>query len=120
MTNVMVPLDGSDLAARALPYASHIAKASGGRMTLVRASWAYPVPYAERLENMPARAQTISEYLGDIAAHLRHDGVVVETHAAFGGAPSVIADAARDRAADVIVMTTHGRGGLGRWVYGSV
>jgi nucleotide-binding universal stress UspA family protein len=120
MTNVMVPLDGSDLAARALPYASHVAKASGGRMTLVRASWAYPVPYVERLEDMPARAQTICEYLADVAAPLRDCGVMVETHAAFGGAPGVIADAARGRGADLIVMTTHGRGGLGRWIYGSV
>jgi nucleotide-binding universal stress UspA family protein len=32
----------------------------------------------------------------------------------------VIAEAVRDRQADLVVMSTHGRGGLGRWIYGSV
>jgi hypothetical protein len=40
----LVPLDGSLLAERALPYAEHLARASGARLLLVRAALAHSLP----------------------------------------------------------------------------
>jgi nucleotide-binding universal stress UspA family protein len=120
MINILVPLDGSELAERALPYATRLARAVDGRVTLVRASWVYPFQYAQDTDELPRDAQRVTEELADAAATLRRQGVAVETHLASGEPHKVIEDAARGRRADLIVMSTHGRGGLGRWVYGSV
>jgi nucleotide-binding universal stress UspA family protein len=120
MLNILVPVDGSALAERALPYAIQIARATGGLLTLVRATWIYPFEFAESRADLPPGAERVVEELADAAARVRHAGATVETHVGFGDAPYVIREAARGRGADLIVMSTHGRGGLGRWVYGSV
>src|SRR5262249_52164400 len=47
-------------------------------------------------------------------------GIQIETAVIPGEAADVIVEEAQRRHADLIVMTTHGRSGLGRWLYGSV
>jgi nucleotide-binding universal stress UspA family protein len=120
MINILVPLDGSQLAERALPYAARIAGVVNGRLTLVRASWAYPFQYAESSDELPSDAVRVADEMADAAAKLRRVGATVETHLASGDPHQVIEDAAGSRHADLIVMSTHGRGGLGRWLHGSV
>ena len=58
--------------------------------------------------------------LGVIADRLRADGLTVQTQAYYDAADTAILAAARQKQADLIVMSTHGRSGLNRWVYGSV
>ena len=61
------------------------------------------------------------EYLKAVAERLTRDGVRnVETSVWYGPAASAIVDAARLRKVDLIVMSTHGRSGLGRLILGSV
>ena len=122
---ILVPLDGSALAERALPYAEALARPQGGRLVLVRA-----VPYLARPatdEHYPtlvaARAAAAAEaraYLEALATRLGERGlgasVAVPLEAEADG---ILAEAQR-QGADCIAMATHGRGGLGRWVYGSV
>jgi nucleotide-binding universal stress UspA family protein len=107
---LLVPLDGSPLAERALPYAAALAARAAVRIVLVRVA-------------PPGAGDTEAEdraYLSDAAARLAGPGAAVETIVATGEAVAAIAETARAVSADLLVMATHGRGGLGRWVYGSV
>lgn len=60
------------------------------------------------------------EYLASIAAALRARGVRVTIHVRAGDAVSQILAGAQEVEADLIAMTTHGRGGLGRLMFGSI
>jgi nucleotide-binding universal stress UspA family protein len=117
LETILVPLDGSALAERALPYATRLARAAGGRLVLVRATGARPAAGGTRV----APAAEAEDYLRTARAGLYElapdrIGAVV-----YGGdaAEAVLAEV-RLRRAGLIVMATHGRGGLGRALYGSV
>jgi nucleotide-binding universal stress UspA family protein len=124
---VLVPLDGSALSARALPFAKRVATAAGARLIVVRAHLPaddlglrleYPeLSLAERadMEREAAQAEFQSVIDG-----LRKDSLDVEGHFAEGAAADVIYEQAAATRASLIVMSTHGHGGLGRWLYGSV
>jgi nucleotide-binding universal stress UspA family protein len=60
------------------------------------------------------------EYLNSVAVGLRGRGVRVTVQVRFGEAVAEILAGAREVGADLIAMTTHGRGGLGRLLFGSV
>jgi nucleotide-binding universal stress UspA family protein len=119
---VFVPLDGSVFAETALPHATALAKAFGARLTLAQgiahlgaldASHASVNP--KRLARERVEAET---YLGERARAVRAAGV--ETEVAVVTEPG-LAEAIAARAPDeVIVMTTNGKGGLDRAVFGSV
>jgi nucleotide-binding universal stress UspA family protein len=112
MTTILVPLDGSPLAEHALPVAKALARASSARLVLTYARWIANAtdPRAPDLEG--------------IAAALRADGLTVETHArhlpSTEEAGATLLAAADEFGAGLIVMATHGHGGLGRVLYGSV
>jgi nucleotide-binding universal stress UspA family protein len=115
---VLVPLDGSPLANRALAYASMLGRARACRVLLLRVLTPQP-PRGEELVQAPeARAE-----LERIAARLRAAGLNVACEISttlFGTPAEVVVDTAQREGAEIIVMSTHGRSGLGRWVYGSV
>jgi nucleotide-binding universal stress UspA family protein len=114
---IVVPLDGSDLAKRALPYATVLARAGRGRLVLMHAT-APPAAVRDRAGDAAMIDTSPSEYLDEIAATL--PGLPVETALVPGHAGQAILQAIHERGADTIAMTTHGRSGLGRWLYGSV
>jgi nucleotide-binding universal stress UspA family protein len=60
------------------------------------------------------------EYLAALALELRNRGIRVETRVRRGNPCDEILACARETAADLIAMTTHGRSGLGRLLFGSV
>jgi nucleotide-binding universal stress UspA family protein len=60
------------------------------------------------------------EYLASIATALRARGVRVTIRVRLGDAVSQILEGAREADADLIAMTTHGRGGFGRLLFGSI
>jgi nucleotide-binding universal stress UspA family protein len=106
-TAIVVPLDGSQPAENAVPAADALARLASGTLYLVRAA-------------PPGDIAIAADYLARVAADLRARAVKVETYAVEGpAAETILAEAAR-RDADAIVMTTHGRTALGRWVLGSV
>jgi nucleotide-binding universal stress UspA family protein len=51
---------------------------------------------------------------------LRDRGIAVRSEVLLGQPAEEIIDYAKDQDADLIVMCTHGRSGLGRWIFGSV
>ena len=110
---IVVPLDGSAQAERALPYARRLAQASRGRLVLVRAH--VPSDKAVEAERQLSRSELQAAVDG-----ARRDGFDVEARFVEGRAADVIYEAAGDVRADLIVMSTHGRSGIGRWLYGSV
>ncbi|MCS6937801.1 MAG: universal stress protein [Roseiflexaceae bacterium] len=127
---ILTPLDGSGLARQALPLASEIARAAHAELILLRAVVpmieAYvgaPMlgrPIAENNEALGALRDYALEDLKVEAASLRAEVPRVLTHVVIGYPAEVIVDEAREMEVDLIVMATHGYGGLRRWALGSV
>jgi nucleotide-binding universal stress UspA family protein len=63
-----------------------------------------------------------AQYLKNVQARLRHDHptLVVAIAVLAGPVAETIIDYAREQGVELIVMSSHGRSGLSRWVYGSV
>jgi nucleotide-binding universal stress UspA family protein len=116
---IMVPLDGSPLAERALPFAKTLATASHGRILLFRAV-TLPTFGLTDPAIYQARAMYEAEsYLADIAQRIA-PAPPIETIVVTGDAAPMIFEEIREHAVDLVVMSTHGRSGVGRWIYGSV
>jgi nucleotide-binding universal stress UspA family protein len=120
LNRILVPLDGSALAESALASAMDLARPSGATLLLVRAAEAHVLPGVDRVEAQVDVVREAETYLGRVADGLRRDGLRVEPSVWYGPAAAGIVEAARLRGADLIVMTTHGRSGLGRLILGSV
>ncbi|MBT9581836.1 universal stress protein [bacterium] len=126
-STIMVPLDGSQIAERALESATYLAKLSGAKIALVRNQ---DVP--ESIVENPAKFPVIYEifekegrngehYLEQTASAVRESGLEVTTHLVHGAsAAESIRTAAVQQRADLIVVTSHGRSGISRFLLGSV
>lgn len=114
MTTILVPLDGSALARHALPFATFLARATQARLVLLHA-------YTSQSGSPEADPELdlIQEH-ADLASGLRERGVHASTWLSYDEPGSAIVDSAADLQADLIVMSTHGRGGVGQLIYGSV
>ena len=115
MRRVLVPLDGSRLAEAVVPLAETLARDHEADLLLVRAL--HPGGSAEA----EVEAQETAEaYLRTMAAGLAARGRAVEWKVWYDEPARAIADAARYNDVGLIVMSTHGRGGLNRVLFGSV
>jgi nucleotide-binding universal stress UspA family protein len=119
---VVVPLDGSDLAEAALPYATALASAFGASVHLLRGVTQVGALAATHHSLNPRRQESErtagANYLAARADAVRRAGVAVEVEVLTEPA---LAEAITARAGDgLIVLTTSGRGGLDRAVFGSV
>ncbi len=113
-STILVPLDGSDLAARALPYAELFARKVHGRLVLFHAA------RSRALDRDPSvEVDTILEQ-DKFAEWLTRDGVPASAQVVEGDAGPEIVHAADDLRADLVVMSTHGRSGVDRILHGSV
>lgn len=121
---ILVPLDGSELAEQALPLAQHVAAATGAELELVRVHvppTAWDI-YADAMAAGPEvhdSAPVEVAYLEEQARKARQVGLTVNTTLLDGDVAPAIARRAR-AVADLIVMTTHGRGPFSRLWLGSV
>jgi nucleotide-binding universal stress UspA family protein len=124
---ILVPLDGSGLAERALPVAARLARASGGSITLVRIISTAPAA----LPSAPARpnlVQTVSasdqllasSYLEGVQVMDILKGIHVKTEVAVGLIAPLILSLAASSHSDIIVMSSHGFTGVTHWMMGSV
>jgi nucleotide-binding universal stress UspA family protein len=120
VNRILVPLDGSPLAEAAIGKALELA-GEGATLMLLRAAEAHTLPGMDPTEAQVEVVQEAERYLASVAAWARERGASkVETSVWYGPAASAIVDAARLRKADLIVMSTHGRSGIGRLIVGSV
>lgn len=122
---ILVPLDGSHLAERVLPYADAVARATGATLTLMTAVENNQEGVSARLPELRERLEhgardQATQYLERSAALLRAWGRTVSTLITSGRPAEEILDAAERLDAALIAMATHGRGGLQRWLVGSV
>lgn len=131
---ILVPLDGSKGAERAIPVAARIARTSGASIVFIHVVPAPATlgtfgtglhgtvavePEVEVTEKDLADADNYLEtittaYASDLA------GLKTETDVATGATSPTIFLAARDEYVDLIVMYSHGETGLKRWIFGSV
>jgi nucleotide-binding universal stress UspA family protein len=126
---ILVPLDGSKLAEEALPYAETLAQKFEAELILVRVLQLLPeVIPAGPHGGMVFHKQTVQDrqeattYLNEMAAQVRKVGVLSLRQVVLD-APSVtnaITELAGEESVDLIVMSTHGRSGFSRLVFGSV
>jgi nucleotide-binding universal stress UspA family protein len=122
--HILVPLDGSRLAAAALPYAVALARAADARISLLSVVEFPPVP-----DSLPSAAgqegdeRHVTEnnaYLESVAIPLRTRGLTVTTVVRHGNPASEVLADTEDEDVSLVVMSTHGRTGLERARAGSV
>lgn len=131
LSHVLIPLDSSLLAEKALDAAKPILRPQG-KITLVMAVqtptppiFAYPsadVLHEIERDLAPAQEgeQDAHEYLERIAKNLTLLGYSVDIEVQHGDPAQVILEMAEKLRVDIIIMSTHGRSGLGRLLFGSV
>jgi nucleotide-binding universal stress UspA family protein len=131
LQHVLVPLDGSRLAETALEYAERLV-GPGAKITLLTVVQApevplydfYPMPatliheYESSLNDALPFAQ---EYLARIAVQLQSTlNIETNTLVEVGQPENMIVEVAERLNVDAVVISTHGRSGLNRWLFGSV
>jgi nucleotide-binding universal stress UspA family protein len=121
--HIVVPLDGSSLAENALPHAVAWAQFCSARVTLLRV-------LACEQDETRARAtdplewqiskQSAQDYLDHLRQRLEAAGVAVDAVLLEGSPAATIIDFAMRAGVDLMVLTTHGKGGATDWALGSV
>jgi len=122
---ILVPLDGSELAEKALDHAEKLAEAFDAEVILLQGVPSMPIYGAPELV-VPfvvdeKQKEAAEKYLTHLAEELKKSGLMVATEVKIGmQVAAEITDFAKQRRVDLIVMCTHGRSGITRWVLGSV
>lgn len=134
---ILVPLDGSKLAEGVLPHAEVMGKQFDAELLLFRAVPTFvqllqqtassePSGAAAELSTdiahrqLEAETQAAEAYLEGVSRQLRSAGLRAGVHVAEGAAGAAILDCAKQAEVSLIAMSTRGRGGLERVVFGSV
>ena len=141
---VLVPLDGSELAEAVLPYVEDLGGRCAAEVVLLRVVAMppdkttadvyqpaitlpgsaldvvvdqHPIYREQEMESLRAEAERT---LDRAKKHLSEAGLEVRVEVLFGRPAERIAEYAMKREVDLIAMSTHGRSGFSRWVFGSV
>jgi nucleotide-binding universal stress UspA family protein len=118
MKRIIVPLDGSELSEKALGLGQVLARAYGATLEL-----AHVLEEPVMLDLLPSLLlpdrQAAEKYLRDVAKETPED-IETATYVIRGNATEELLKLTRDAPDTMLVMSTHGRGGLGRIMYGSV
>ncbi len=124
---ILVSLDGSKLAEKALPYAQHLAQRFEAELVLVRvlqfsSDFTGPRPGVKVVREHVIRERVEAKsYLDRVLLQLR--SMRLSAHAIImdvNPPADAIVDLATAEAVDLIIISTHGRSGLSRWFHGSV
>ncbi len=123
---ILVPLDGSPVAERAIPAVARIARAFGGSVIML--SVVAPPVSSGKFSSLEAYPKVgtdeemaeVTEYLKTLAQSEQLGGITTEVHTFVGGAAQTIIAAARSLHADLIVLCSHGYTGFQHWMLGSV
>ncbi len=122
---ILVPLDGSELAKKALEEAEKLANCFGAEITLFEVVPFMPIYGSPELVTPlivdEKQKEAAEKYLSNLAEELKKEGFRVTATVKTGQQVAVeIIDFAKEAGVDLIVMCTHGRSGISRWVLGSV
>lgn len=121
---ILLPLDGSDIAETALPSAAALAHHFDAKIVLVRivpsAIFEPDLNFNDLVMRQDRLIQDARDYLSSVCRRPPLNDVSVKAIVLEGPPAETIIEAADRFEADIIVMATHGRGGVERWVLGSV
>jgi len=113
---ILVPLDGSPLAEAILDHVEAVAAPLGAEVILLQV-----LPGTGVLPDQAQREEeSARSYLGRKVEQLRAKGINARFAVRHGDPAPEILDYAEDNKVDAIAMSTHGRSGIGRWVFGSI
>jgi nucleotide-binding universal stress UspA family protein len=126
-SQIMVALDGSALSEQAIKPAAHLAQLSGAKIVLVR-NQDLPENILDSPDKFPViheilqkEGQACLAYLDRLAARIRESGLEASSQLLHGAsAAESIRAYADEQKADLIVLTSHGRSGVSRFLLGSV
>jgi nucleotide-binding universal stress UspA family protein len=122
MERILVPLDGSRLAEAALPIAARLAEACGSAISLLHVI-EQDAPSSVHGEPHLANSAEAVAYLDRLTRQLASGGRIVDYHVhevPVGNVARSIAGHAEEQRSDVIVVSTHGAGGIRRELWGSI
>jgi len=121
---ILVPLDGSPLAETALQHAKQLATPGTTELILVNVIETYRYSFSSMemvlVDTLSHIRRSMESYMNAQRDRLAAQHYTVQTHVIDGDAATGILDIAAATEADLIVMTTHGRSGVDRWILGSV
>ncbi len=122
---ILVPLDGSPAAETIIPLVLEIAGPRDAEVVLLRALELLAPQALEGsrhvvVDDLEARRAEAEAYLAAIVAELAARGVRATARVRPGDPGPTIAAAVGETGADLVAMTTHGRSGLSRVVFGSI
>ena len=126
---IMVPLDGSSLAECVLPHVEAIANGCPVRelilLRIVEPERVYSVSNSPIDPNIAAsreseRKKSAEEYLQKIADKIDGPGLQCKVKAIVGRIADSLVDYCVENSVDLIIIATHGRSGVTRWVRGSI
>ncbi len=129
---IMVPLDGSKLAECVLPHLEAIIKGCGSppEVIVVQAVEPISIPYGREVSKFTSLEQVkafethqkveAEKYLNEIVARLKKTGVNAKANIIYGKVGEALGDHINKNGPDLVIIATHGRSGISRWVWGSV
>jgi nucleotide-binding universal stress UspA family protein len=128
---ILVPLDGSELAECVLPHVESITKCGGVQsVVFLRVVEPFYLPSSDEfsvyfnvkdIERINSeRMAAAKSYLSKLVNRTKYDSITVESEVLTGQAADSIAEYTTKNAVDLIIIATHGRSGISRWVWGSV
>ncbi len=127
--HIMVPLDGSELAECVLPHARTIALGCAVvKVTLIRVVEPFHIRGGLETRITPEEMQQLEkqsmdrarDYLEHVVKSLKETGVAAQSDVLHGNVVDKLIDYANMNEVDLIIVSTHGRSGVSRWVWGSV
>lgn len=121
---VLVPLDGSELAECSLPHVKKMAKEGFVKeIVLLTVIDIYPSALLEGADTAAiydAQLTNSREYLANLQAQFRSEGIEVKTEILKGSTAQTIADYATENGVELMIIATHGHTGMKRLMFGSV
>lgn len=127
-THILISTDGSELAQKGIDHGLSLAKALGSKVTVITATEPFPIIYGREWQPTPEVAKQFEQentraaaaILEKVKADADKVGVPLETvHSSNTFAAEAILDAVKERGCNLIVMSSHGRTGLGKMLLGS-
>ena len=126
---ILVPLDGSDLAQCVFPHLEALAAGCQAKeVLLIRVIEPFRQPTPSEYTIKPEEVIRINEevkaeaekYMNQAKTKIRLPGIGVKTEVLRGSPADTLAEYAAKNQVDLILIATHGRSGVSRWVWGSV
>lgn len=125
---ILLPLDGSDLAEQALPVAAYIAHHARGKIVLLECV-VPPIEFGPYIGREPpllvqqaidTDTEMATNYLKRVVQEHNLADLEMESKVEYGLPAHCILTVAEQQQSDLIVISSHGRSGLSRWILGSV